>query len=98
MLSEDFRMSKPENYFSELVKEYHERTMTRKEFCKRKGISYTALHYAIVKVRKREEKEEPASFVQLSTTKDKVTFQFGKNHLDVTIEISSLIEILEKIL
>ena len=92
MLSEDFRMSKPENDFSELVKEYRERTMTRK------GISYTALHYAIVKVRKREEKEEPASFVQLSTAKDKVTFQFGKNHLDVTIEISSLIEILEKIL
>lgn len=89
-------MYKPENYHENIVKEYYESHLSIIGFCRLKGISYSSFYHSMKRVKQKEKKESPCSFVKVNTT-DMVT-QLGKNNLDIKIDSSTLIDLLRKLL
>lgn len=87
-------MKRPENYHKELAEEYEKSGMTMLAFCKEKGITYGALHYAIGKGKKGQTE---GAFVKVETA-DTVTFLVGRNRTSVTMGIHDLIGILGRLL
>ena len=96
-------MSKPKEYYQELLDEFAANGKSFSEFCRDNGISKNAFYYAKDwlellerKDEKEETKKEQKEFVKVTVTEDSVTAYIVESETKVRMDPDGLAEIMKR--
>ena len=96
-------MSKPKEYYQELLDEFAASGKNVSEFCMDNGISKNAFYYAKDRMEllerkdeKEETKKEQKEFVKVTVTEDFVTAYIGESGTKIRMDPDGLAEIMKR--